>query len=437
MTASGAGSARMIDVEVVRITEDGCGAGVADAREVRVKGASVGERVRARVVRRRRGIWWALPEVSVHGSPRAPCSAFPGCGGCAMQHLGAPVQLEHKQRWLLSRLEAEGVAPWEVDPPVTGPRFGYRRKARLAARYLADKDEYLLGFRESFGSRVARLDSCPVLAAPFDAELAELKRVFGRLRAAPELPQVEIAAGDDGASLALRHLRRLENADRMLLDACGRRSGIQMLLQPAGYDSLARLDGAPERLLSYRLDAFGLCLQFGIADFVQVNAAINEKLVADAIARLAPGPGDNVLDLFCGLGNFTLPIARRGAHVLGVDGAQTTVQRAVDNAASNRLGARCRFRRTDLYQWTDTPRTLAGTFDKALVDPPRSGCGDALSLLIAPRVGRIVYVSCHPESFVRDAGRLHAQGFDLKRIGLFDMFPHTTHAETLAVFGRR
>jgi 23S rRNA (uracil1939-C5)-methyltransferase len=431
---------KIVEVLIVGIAEDGFAEGTVEDRQVRVKGAFPGERVAARIIKRRKGTWWGIPETTA-GRPATSCPAFRHCGGCAMQQLDVAAQLRHKQNVVLKTLQAHGVEPERIATEVHGPRLHYRRKARLGGRYLADKQEFLLGFRESFGSRVARLDTCPVLAEPFSARFAELKNLLGTMPARADLPQIETAAGDGGASLALRHLTALSQVDLQLLAAFERSSGIQVLLQSGGYDTLMRLDGAPERALSYRLDEFGVCISFQISDFIQVNEYVNQRLVAAALALLNPAPGERVLDLFCGLGNFTLPIASQGAEVVGIEGSAGMVARAVANAERNGLGQRLRFLSLDLHAEVEPgaafDEPFGEPFDKVLVDPPRSGCGPALRVLTAPRVGRVIYVSCHPESFAADAARLRAQGFDLKRLGLFDMFPHTAHVETLAVFERR
>jgi 23S rRNA (uracil1939-C5)-methyltransferase len=435
---------KIVDVEIVDIAEDGYAEGTAEGRVVRVKGAFPGERVAARIIKRRKGTWWGIPETT-NGRSKTSCPAFYHCGGCAMQQLDVATQLQHKQDLVLKALQSRGVEPERIATPVHGPQLHYRRKARLGGRYLANKQEFLLGFRESFGSRVARLDSCPVLAEPFSRRFAELKNLLGAMSVRADVPQIEIAAGDAAASLALRHLTVLSQRDLQLLEAFERSSGIQVLLQSGGYDTLVRLDGTPEQALSYRLDEFGVCISFRIGDFIQANEAVNQRLVAAALALLKPAANERVLDLFCGLGNFTLPIARSGAHVVGIEGSASMVARAAANAGRNHLDHRLRFFNVDLYGETEPGEPsgkpcgepTGGYFDKVLVDPPRSGCGTALSLLTAPRVGRVIYVSCHPGSFAADAARLRARGFDLKRLGLFDMFPHTAHAETLAVFERR
>jgi len=427
---------KIVDVEIVDIAEDGYAEGTAEGRVVRVKGAFPSERVAARIIKRRKGTWWGIPETT-NGRSKTSCPAFYHCGGCAMQQLDAATQLRHKQDLVLKALQSRGVEPEWIATPVHGPQLHYRRKARLGGRYLADKQEFLLGFRESFGSRVARLDTCPVLAEPFSRRFAELKNLLGTMSVRADVPQIEIAVGDAGASLALRHLTVLSQRDLRSLEAFERSSGIQVLLQSGGYDTLVRLDGAPEQALSYRLDEFGVCVSFQIGDFIQANEVVNQRLVAAALALLEPAPNERVLDLFCGLGNFTLPIARSGAHVVGIEGSASMVARAGANAERNHLDHRLRFFNMDLYGEAEPGEPSGEDFDKVLVDPPRSGCGTALSLVTAPRVGRLIYVSCHPDSFAADAARLRARGFDLKRLGLFDMFPHTAHVETLAVFERR
>jgi 23S rRNA (uracil1939-C5)-methyltransferase len=239
------------------------------------------------------------------------CAAFLECGGCTLQQFDAAEQLALKQQWMLRLLDEQGVEPKTVAAPVSGDQLGYRRKARLGARYLAEKSEFLLGFRESFGNRIARLERCPVLAAPFGAGLESLKRLLGGLEIRADVPQIEIAVGQSGATLAVRHLRPITARDLGQLADYASRTGVQVLLQGGGYETLQRLDGGAERPLSYRLDNHGVCLQFGIADFVQVNASVNERLVSAAVGLLAPGPDQRVLDLFCGLGNFTLPLSLR------------------------------------------------------------------------------------------------------------------------------
>lgn len=429
-----------VDVTVASIDDHGFGVGATETRTIHVKGAAPGATGpvprRARIVKRRGGHWYGVADPMLDGA--APCAAFPVCGGCAVQHLDASQQLAHKQRQVLRLLAAHGVVPTTVDEPVRGPLFHYRRRARLGVRHLAQDDETLVGFRESFGSRVARAENCLVLSEILHGALPRIKATLQRLDVRARVPQVELSAGDRAGALVLRHLAPVSGCDRRELAALEASTGLQVLLQASGQESVVRLDGARAALLDYRLDAFGVTLEFDPLDFVQVNARVNCLLVATAHAWLRPRAGERVVDLFCGIGNFTLPIARAGASVHGVEGSPSVVDRARRNAERNALGARAAFTAADLYSELDAPTLDAiACADAALVDPPRSGLGPIAGAIGRARVGRIVYVSCHPESFAADAAALSASGFGLERLSLFDMFPHTTHVETLALFLRR
>jgi len=408
---------------------------------VHVKGALPGELVSARIVRRRHGSWYALPEswlVATAARVRPACDAFMRCGGCSMQHLASADQLMLKQNWLLDELANAGVSASDIAPPTRGPLYHYRRRARLAVRSVRDTGELLVGFRESFGNRVARLQSCAVLALPLSNQLTKLAQLIAGLDAREGIPQLEVAAGDDGAAVIIRHVQPLTASDRAALTAFQRGSRLRLLCQSAGIDSIVDLDGSPAAMLCYRLDRLGVTLFFHPSDFVQVNAVVNERLICAAIAGLEAAPRDVILDLFCGIGNFTLPLASTGAHVIGVEGAAELVARARDNAQRNGLAHRVEFATADLYAETATPDWGAwvGRANKVLLDPPRSGAGPILPLLARSAVQRIAYVSCHPVSFARDAATLAAAGFKLVRVGTFDMFPHTTHVETLGFFER-
>lgn len=432
---------RVVDLEIESLGADGFGVAQFERRPVHVKGALPGEVVSARVVRRRRGSWYALPEqwlVTVGSRAMPACEAFMRCGGCSMQHLTISGQLDLKQQWLIDQLDAAAVVAGSVLPPVRGPQYYYRRRARLAVRSVRDTGELLVGFRESFGNRVARLKSCCVLTQPFSNELPALAELIAGLDARETIPQIEVASGDDAAALIIRHVEPLSTTDRRALEAYQRGTNIRVLCQPDGYDTIVDLAGAPAALLSYRLDGFGVSLQFHPADFIQVNASVNADLVLTAIDWLDVRAGDRVVDLFCGIGNFTLPLARRGATVLGLEGADELVRRGRDNAQRNGVARRVRFETADLYAQPLDGSVVAALdgVDKVLLDPPRTGAGAVLSALASSRVERIAYVSCHPVSFARDAAQLRKAGFALAKVRVFDMFPHTTHVETLGVFER-
>ena len=432
---------RVVDLEVDALNAEGLGVATFERRPVLIKGALPGDVVSARVVRRRGGSWYALPVeriVTVGAHAKPACEAFMRCGGCSMQHLPCADQLALKERWLVEQLDAVGVKPRSIAPPVRGPQYFYRRRARLAVRSVRDTGELLVGFRESFGNRVARMTSCPVLAPPFADALPSIGATLAGLRAREAIPQLEIAAGERAAAMIVRHVSELGSDDRAALARFERRSCIGVLLQGGDYSSIVDLAGAKPRPLDYRLDRFGVTLEFDAADFVQVNASVNADLVAAAVAWLDASACDRVVDLFCGIGNFTLPLAANGAAVLGVEGADELVRRAASNARLNGLATRVRFETADLYG-NESGRDMKAMLDgvrKVLLDPPRTGAGAVLAPLGASKVERIAYVSCHPISFARDALALRNSGFALVSVRVFDMFPHTTHVETLGLFER-
>ena len=418
---------------------DGRGRGVAEAagRRMRVPGALAGERVRVRYRRRRKRedegeVVEVLAAAPGRVAPR--CPHFYGCGGCDWQHLDPDAGLRAKEAGVLAALAAAGAAPERVAPAIRGPRFGYRRKARLGVRYVPGKGGALVGFREKSGNRLAVLESCAVLHPAVGPRVGELRSLVGALDARERIPQIELAAGDGGAMLVFRHLDPLGAADRERLRRFAAASGLGVALQPGGPDSLTPLAGGVD--LSYRLDRFGLDLRFHPLDFVQVNAEVNAALVERAVEELRPA--GRVLDLFCGIGNFTLPIASRGAAVTGIEGDPRLVERARENARRNGLDRTARFETADLSGPDALAPFLAEGVDRLLLDPPRSGAAEALRSLAGARAPeRIVYVSCDPESLARDVGWLvRSLGYRLRALALADMFPHTSHVETVATLER-
>ena len=423
-------------VEIRTVDERGHGIAEVEGRRMRVPGALAGERVRVRYRRRRKREDEAeLVEVLAAAPGRVDprCPHFYGCGGCDWQHLDPEADLRAKEAGVLAVLAAAGVEPERVDPPVRGPRFGYRRKARLGVRYVPGKGGALVGFREKFGNRLAVLDSCAVLHPAVGRRVGELRSLVDSLDARERIPQIEVAAGDAGAMLVFRHLDPLGTADRERLRRFAAASGLGVALQPGGPDSLAPLAGEID--LSYRLSRFGLDLRFHPLDFVQVNAEVNAALVERAVEELRPA--GRVLDLFAGIGNFTLAIATRGVRVIGVEGDPRLVERARENARRNRLD-RAEFRVADLNLPDALASLAADGVDRLLLDPPRSGAEEALRSLAAPGPERIVYVSCHPGTLARDVGRLvhGGLGYRLRALALADMFPHTSHVETIATLER-
>jgi 23S rRNA (uracil1939-C5)-methyltransferase len=368
-------------------------------------------------------------------SPR--CAHFGVCGGCALQHLEPAAQLQAKQKELATNLERIGnVTPDEWLPPLLGPVWGYRRRARLSSRYVAKKGRSLVGFREKQGRYVADISRCEVLAEPVASLIGALGDLLTGMQRRESIPQIEVSLSDGERVLILRVLDALPPADLEALAGFERTHGLRILLQPGGLNTVAPLNPGPVDL-HYRLDAFDLRLEFGPTDFVQVNGVINAAMVNRAIELLEVGPSDRVLDLYCGLGNFTLPMARRAAAVVGVEGEAGLIERARANARLNGIG-NAAFHVMDLSVAPDPALPwMRGGFDKVLLDPPRVGAREVLSAVAHLAPQRVVYISCHTGSLARDLGVLtQSHGYRLRAAGVLDMFPHTTHVESMAVLDR-
>jgi len=366
------------------------------------------------------------------------CAHFGVCGGCAMQHLDPAAQIEAKQKELAQNLQRIGsVEPDEWLPPLLGPHWNYRRRARLSSRFVAKKGRSLVGFREKQGKYVADVQRCEVLAEPVASLVGVLAELLTGMARRTSIPQIEVALSDGERVLVFRVLDPLPEADLEALRAFERTHGLRILLQPGGLNTIAPLTEGPVDL-HYRLDAFDVKLEFGPSDFVQVNAAINQSMVARAVELLEIAPTDRVLDLYCGLGNFTLPLARHAAAVVGVEGEAGLIARARANASLNGI-SNAEFVVADLSVAPDIALPwLRGGFDKVLLDPPRVGAREVLSAVAHLAPHRVVYISCHTGSLARDLGVLtHELGFRLRAAGVLDMFPHTTHVESIAVLDRK
>ncbi len=366
------------------------------------------------------------------------CEHFGICGGCALQHLEPAAQVRTKQRELLDTLErVGGLTPDRVLPPVVGPVWGYRRRARLGARYVTARQRSLVGFRERSSSFVAAITRCPVLVPEAGERIVALSDLATSLSVRMRLPQIEVAAGEGQLALVLRLLDDPTADDLQRLREFETREQVKLLLQRNGPSDLASLDGTPTDLW-YDLPEFGVRLHFTPTDFVQVNGETNRRMVGRVVELLELEPASRVLDLFCGLGNFTLPLATRAASVLGIEGDAGLVERARFNAAANTLG-NVRFEAANLAgdgaeATCDRLAAAHGPFTHVLLDPPRTGAREVLASVarLAPRT--IVYVSCHPGSLARDVQILTTQhGYRLAAAGVVDMFPHTTHVESIAL----
>jgi 23S rRNA (uracil1939-C5)-methyltransferase len=406
-----------------------------EGKVVFVEGALAGERVLFSIHEKKASFDSGKATKILNPAPgrRAPpCAHFGVCGGCASQHADARTQMAAKQRGLEENLARIGkVHPETMLPIVYGTEWGYRRRARLSARYVTRKERVLVGFREKRSTHVADLARCAVLDPKVSELLVPLGELIGRLSIRERVPQVEVAVGDETAVLVFRHLLPLSGPDQEALRRFAEREQVHIWLQPSGPDSAHPFHPAASELF-YALPEFGVRIAFRPTDFTQVNHAVNRILVARAVRLLDPQPGERVADLFCGLGNFSLPLATRGAEVIGFEGSRELVERARQNAAANRLVAQ--FEVADLFK---SGIEAYGPFQKLLIDPPREGAVEIVKALPTDWPRRIVYVSCDTATLARDAGVLvHVHGFRLAAAGVINMFPHTTHVESIAVFDR-
>ena len=372
---------------------------------------------------------------AVRTDPR--CRHYGVCGGCNMQHAEFSAQVASKQRILEDNLARIGkVIPEILLPPIYGPEWGYRQRARLSVRYVEKKGRVLVGFHEKKSSFVAAMETCEVLPPNISARIPKLSDLIMGMDTRDRLPQIELACGSQVTVLVLRHLEPILEQDAVRLKRFAELHGVQFWLQSKGPETAQPfwpLDAAP---LYYSLPEFDLKLHFSPTEFTQVNHAVNRALVKRAVSLLAPQPGERIADLFCGLGNFSLAIARSGAEVVGLEGAPQLVLRATENAQKNGLTQNAKFYTANLFA-SDTAQTLQalGKFDKLLIDPPRDGAVELVKAIEAPFPSRIVYVSCSPATLARDAGVLvHTKGYALKAAGVVNMFPHTGHVESIALF---
>ena len=428
-----------LELDIVDLSHDGRGVARVDGKAVFVTGALPGERVLARQTLRKKHFDEAATIAVLTASPDRVdprCAHFGTCGGCALQHLAPAAQIAAKQHVLLENFERIGhVRPDRVLPVLAGEPWAYRRKARLGAKWVAKKDKALVGFRENDGRFIADLTRCEVLIPQVGARIAALSSLVGALDARDQIAQIELSAGDEVVVLVFRNLVPLGDADRTRLREFGSQSGITIYLQPGDNASIHPLDDDPPTL-RFALPAYDVDFEFRPLDFVQVNGDMNRRMVDHALALLDPQPEDRLLDLFCGLGNFTLPIARRAGSVVGVEGDPGLVQRARENAARNGI-TNAEFHAADLTRDLKPQPWVRQGFDKLLLDPPRTGADAAIPQLPLAGVKRIVYVSCHPGSLARDAGILvREHGYRLSAAGVMDMFPHTAHVESIALFER-
>ena len=431
----------MTYLQIESLDQEGRGIARRDGKVIFVEGALPGESVEIESYRKKSSFEMAVATTirNESASRTTPGCAFFGlCGGCSLQHMDARTQVAAKQRVLEDNLRHIGkVTPEQILPAIHGPIWGYRHRARLTSRYVVKKGGALVGFHEKRSSYVADMRSCAVLPPRISGLLMPLRELVSSLSIRARLPQIELAITDIADVLVLRVLDPLTQDDEDKLRVFADAHRVVFYLQPAGPETAHVFypPGADE--LYYTLPEFDVQIHFRPTDFTQVNHSINQVLVRRALNLLAPQPGERIADLFCGLGNFTLPIARSGAQVTGIEGSAGLIKRAEQNAQRNGLAGNTRFLTMDLFKLDAAQWAAPGPFDKLLIDPPRDGAMELVKLVGADGPRRIVYVSCSPATLARDAEVLVAvHGYTLRAAGIVNMLPHTAHVESIALFDR-
>ncbi|MFA6063372.1 MAG: 23S rRNA (uracil(1939)-C(5))-methyltransferase RlmD [Gallionella sp.] len=428
-------------VTIESLDQEGRGIAHADGKVIFIEGALTGEEVSYASYRKKPAFELAQMTTlhraaSIRVEPK--CAHYGVCGGCSMQHLDARVQVAVKQRILEDSLARIGkVKPENIMPAIYGQSWGYRERARISAKYVIKKQKMLVGFHERRSSYVADMQSCEILAPKIAGLIKPLADLFEGLTIREQLPQVEVAVGEHVDVLVLRIMAPLSAGDEAGLRDFADLHKVQFWLQTKGPETVKAFYPLDAPALSYSLPEFAITMPFAPGEFTQVNSELNRVMISRAIRRLEPKAGERIADFFCGLGNFTLPISRSGAEVLGIEGSDALVKRAAQNAAFNGLSANTKFQAMNLFEMTEELLLSMGKYDKWLIDPPRDGAMELVKSItpaIAPE--RIVYVSCNPATLARDAAELVQRGYVLKSAGVMNMFPQTSHVESIAVFER-
>lgn len=427
---------QIIDLEIQRLSVEGRGISELDGKKVFVFGALENEKVSAKVMKQHsRYLEAKLESVIVPSARRTEpvCIHFGECGGCQLQHLSSDDQIAHKQNQLKNLLDHAGVTPVEWHAPLIGPATGYRNKARLGARFVEKKGEMLVGFREAHSNKIVEMTSCAILHPKVGNLIETLRQFIKKLDAFRDIPQIEVAAGDHEVAFIFRVLKPVSNVDREKLLEFAQQHNITLYLQPGGPDSLEKIWSDTNQSLTYHLPLQEIQFQFEPLDFTQINPFINRLMIEQAIKWLAITPEDNILDLFCGLGNFSLPLAKYAKKVVGVEGDEQMVERASSNARNNHL-LNTEFYAANLFESLENESWFNISHNKVLLDPPRLGAQALVSQIERLSPQSILYVSCDMNTFVRDAAILVQKGYELQKIGIMDMFPHTKHVETMGLF---
>jgi len=436
-----------VNAKIDSLSHEGRGVAHIEGKATFISGALPGEKVTFIYTSKKRSHDEGKIEEVLVASPdrvEPKCPHYAICGGCSLQHLSSEAQIQYKQKSMLEGLKHLGnVESEEVFEPITGDQWAYRRKARLGVKYVIKKDRVLVGFRERHGGFLAVMDSCEVLHESVGKKLHLFQEFIYQLESRDSTPQIEVAVGDDGIALIVRHLKPLSDSDQSKWVDFAKEHNYQLYLQPKGPDTVHCIwpdsSSTKQAELFYEHKKFDCKVNFGPQDFFQVNTSINLQMVPRAVELLNLTGKEHVLDLFCGLGNFTLPIARNSAHVTGVEGDLVMVKRARQTALANGI------ENTDYFACNLTAEALElktqpwlkQQYDCILLDPPRSGAKEIIEHFGKLKAKCIVYVSCHPATLARDAGELvHTHGYKLVGAGVMDMFPQTAHVESIAVFER-
>ena len=429
---------KVYEIDIESLSHEGRGISHIDNKVIFTRGALPGERVVAsRTLSRAKYEEAEIVEV-IKSSPERiepKCSVYGICGGCSFQHLSSPNQINAKHDWLQSAFLGQAkVQPKEWLEPVQVENWGYRRKARLGVRYVAKKEKVLVGFRERKSSFVTVMSRCEVLHPSLGDNLEALSECIAQLSIKEHVPQIEVAIAEQGSILILRHLKPLSTNDELILDEYAKKLSITWYLQSGGLETIKPLKHSIQ--LTYALPNHSIEMSFLPNDFTQVNFELNKKMIDLALDLLQLNENDNVIDLFCGLGNFTLPISRYVNSVVGIEGDRGLVERAKANAEANEI-SNASFYKADLFQDVSGFEWFRGkNYNKALIDPARTGAIEIVELIPKLKVERLVYVSCNPATLARDTAKLVELGFTLESAGVMDMFPQTAHVESIALFVR-
>jgi 23S rRNA (uracil1939-C5)-methyltransferase len=426
----------ILKTTIDNMAHDGRGIGVIDGKKIFLANALPGEEVTFCYTRKHNNYdEGKVIEVLISSPHRVnpKCPHFAICGGCCMQHLEHTAQLELKQRTLLEQLQHfGGLQPKTILPPITDAIWNYRTKGRLGVKFVNKKNKLLVGFHEKEGRYIADIESCCILHASISDKIKDLANLIMQLSIYQYIPQIEVAAADEGTALIFRHMQEPTSADLEKILAFAKQNDFRIYLQPKGLDSIHCIT-QHSSYLQYKLPAQNLEFLFQPTDFTQINQNINKKMVRRALELLTPEPEETVLDLFCGIGNFSLPLAQACQHVTGVEGSIAAVQRAIMNAAHNNI-KNTAFYHCDLDQETINAPWMEQKFTKILIDPPRTGALNMVKQMAKFKAKKIVYVSCNPATLARDGKELAEQGYALTAVGIIDMFPHTSHTEAIALF---